>query len=121
AVTGLVIGAAGDLGGRVVRALRTRGADVRGMARRPHEGCVLGDLADPASLDAACAGVSRMFLLSSPTREQVRLETHAIEAAERRSEEHTSELQSRSDLVCRLLLEKKKKITVPRHRRHVRH
>src|SRR2546421_12624697 len=29
----------------------------------------------------------------------------------RRSEEHTSELQSRSDLVCRLLLEKKKKFT----------
>src|SRR5260221_13342588 len=29
----------------------------------------------------------------------------------RRSEEHTSELQSHSDLVCRLLLEKKKKTT----------
>src|SRR3989440_8884374 len=28
--------------------------------------------------------------------------------ARKRSEEHTSELQSRSDLVCRLLLEKKK-------------
>src|SRR5260221_10554223 len=28
---------------------------------------------------------------------------------EQRSEEHTSELQSHSDLVCRLLLEKKKK------------
>src|SRR5690349_24075037 len=28
-----------------------------------------------------------------------------------RSEEHTSELQSRRDLVCRLLLEKKKKTT----------
>src|SRR5690349_22931940 len=28
---------------------------------------------------------------------------------QRRSEEHTSELQSRRDLVCRLLLEKKKK------------
>src|SRR5438034_5658161 len=28
---------------------------------------------------------------------------------QRRSEEHTSELQSHSDLVCRLLLEKKKK------------
>src|SRR5688572_30508244 len=28
-----------------------------------------------------------------------------------RSEEHTSELQSQSNLVCRLLLEKKKKIT----------
>src|SRR2546430_8871404 len=29
--------------------------------------------------------------------------------ANRRSEEHTSELQSQSNLVCRLLLEKKKK------------
>src|SRR2546428_4785240 len=32
---------------------------------------------------------------------------------EARSEEHTSELQSRSDLVCRLLLEKKKKTRPP--------
>src|SRR5215471_20790707 len=31
-----------------------------------------------------------------------------------RSEEHTSELQSRRDLVCRLLLEKKKKYTTSR-------
>src|SRR5690349_23922523 len=31
--------------------------------------------------------------------------------SQRRSEEHTSELQSRRDLVCRLLLEKKKKNT----------
>src|SRR5690349_23951917 len=30
----------------------------------------------------------------------------------RRSEEHTSELQSRRDLVCRLLLEKKKKTKI---------
>src|SRR5260221_5059534 len=30
-----------------------------------------------------------------------------------RSEEHTSELQSHSDLVCRLLLEKKKQVLVP--------
>src|SRR2546428_3896101 len=34
--------------------------------------------------------------------------------AEGRSEEHTSELQSRSDLVCRLLLEKKKNSRGPR-------
>src|SRR5204862_5358402 len=32
-----------------------------------------------------------------------------------RSEEHTSELQSRRDLVCRLLLEKKKK---KKHKQH---
>src|SRR5207247_10133228 len=33
-----------------------------------------------------------------------------------RSEEHTSELQSRVDLVCRLLLEKKKKNTIGERR-----
>src|SRR2546428_2060156 len=38
-----------------------------------------------------------------------RLTTHRSRVDGRRSEEHTSELQSRSDLVCRLLLEKKKK------------
>src|SRR5690349_22639775 len=35
-----------------------------------------------------------------------------------RSEEHTSELQSRRDLVCRLLLEKKKKKKQPSSRSH---
>src|SRR2546427_1900666 len=35
-----------------------------------------------------------------------------------RSEEHTSELQSQSNLVCRLLLEKKKKKTYKKHRHH---
>src|SRR2546430_13528888 len=37
-----------------------------------------------------------------------------------RSEEHTSELQSQSNLVCRLLLEKKTRSTRP-HRRRTRH
>src|SRR3989475_7121026 len=40
-----------------------------------------------------------------------------------RSEEHTSELQSQSNLVCRLLLEKKKKTTCTRRvlqRKHAR-
>ena len=42
----------------------------------------------------------------------------AIERAKSaRSEEHTSELQSRSDLVCRLLLAKKKKATHARKAR----
>src|SRR5436309_15520977 len=34
---------------------------------------------------------------------------HVLPAVRDRSEEHTSELQSRENLVCRLLLEKKKK------------
>src|SRR5688572_31836190 len=35
--------------------------------------------------------------------------TDPLVVGQRRSEEHTSELQSQSNLVCRLLLEKKKK------------
>src|SRR2546425_1955063 len=35
-----------------------------------------------------------------------------------RSEEHTSELQSLAYLVCRLLLEKKKKVNIPIHNTH---
>src|SRR2546427_3222020 len=41
--------------------------------------------------------------IDKKSREQFELKTH------KRSEEHTSELQSQSNLVCRLLLEKKKK------------
>src|SRR2546423_2296918 len=41
---------------------------------------------------------------------------HHPRAAARRSEEHTSELQSLAYLVCRLLLEKKKKIRIERGR-----
>src|SRR2546430_9705257 len=51
-----------------------------------------------ASLQAAAAASSSSF----PRRRQKR-------STIGRSEEHTSELQSQSNLVCRLLLEKKKK------------
>src|SRR5438132_5850263 len=69
-----------------------------------------------------CSGCSRSFrrclpksrnVISPGTRLPVRIFVAA--SSERsgtpgtRSEEHTSELQSHSDLVCRLLLEKKKK------------
>src|SRR2546430_6473908 len=40
---------------------------------------------------------------------RVARQLHAAGRPVRRSEEHTSELQSQSNLVCRLLLEKKKK------------
>src|SRR5688572_31307185 len=43
-----------------------------------------------------------------------------LKAADR-SEEHTSELQSQSNLVCRLLLEKKKKINTMKNIKTVRH
>src|SRR5690349_24154723 len=41
-------------------------------------------------------------------RQRIGLE-HRVDRKRQRSEEHTSELQSRRDLVCRLLLEKKKR------------
>src|SRR3712207_8126167 len=46
--------------------------------------------------------------------------TILLEALSSRSEEHTSELQSRQYLVCRLLLEKKKDILIPTYCFHAR-
>src|SRR2546427_2197582 len=56
-----------------------------------------------AHLRAALRGLG-MTLQEQPQRPQ-----HRSKIAAPRSEEHTSELQSQSNLVCRLLLEKKKK------------
>jgi uncharacterized protein YbjT (DUF2867 family) len=95
AVTVLVIGASGPLGGDVARELVTRGVAVRAMTRRADapipDGVaeiVRGDLHDPASLLDACAGVQRIFLVSSPAADQVTLETNAIAAAERAGVAH---------------------------------
>src|SRR5256885_3914072 len=46
---------------------------------------------------------------ASSAQEAERYETDAAVAEANRSEEHTSELQSPCNLVCRLLLEKKKR------------
>src|SRR5699024_11835844 len=54
----------------------------------------------------AAAGKNRIVTLDIPGKPW---DTPQLAAELERSEEHTSELQSRFDLVCRLLLEKKKK------------
>src|SRR3712207_8215664 len=51
-------------------------------------------------------------LLAPHALDDLRVHLHRV-----RSEEHTSELQSRQYLVCRLLLEKKTIQNKPRHRR----
>jgi uncharacterized protein YbjT (DUF2867 family) len=87
-VTVLVIGATSRLGADIARNLTAQGIPVRAMTRRADAqmpegtGVVRADLADPASLRDACVGVERMFLMSSPTADQVALETNAIDAAE---------------------------------------
>src|SRR2546430_8363858 len=66
--------------------------------------------------------ITREGQIGSQRRVPIELESHFLRTS--RSEEHTSELQSQSNLVCRLLLEKKKERTLrarpeprPRQRR----
>src|SRR2546429_2483856 len=54
--------------------------------------------------------VSRIHFDSERKPSDFELLKRAVRPAQNRSEEHTSELQSRLHLVCRLLLEKKKKV-----------
>src|SRR2546421_4246407 len=61
----------------------------------------------PLSLPAAVRHSARSSGRCSGRRRSL-LDAALPGHGQRRSEEHTSELQSRSDLVCRLLLEKKK-------------
>src|SRR2546428_4599036 len=61
-------------------------------------------LHDALPIYSAMRRVARPFLNRRPRERR--------KAKRSRSEEHTSELQSRSDLVCRLLLEKKKKVQI---------
>src|SRR5947209_15802207 len=63
--------------------------------------CIATGLALP--FNTAFSGIVDAWVAQNPVMEQV--------LGPDRSEEHTSELQSRQYLVCRLLLEKKKKIT----------
>src|SRR3712207_7091145 len=53
-------------------------------------------------------GVVQALFVAHPAREGREGRVCALVAVDQRSEEHTSELQSRQYLVCRLLLEKKK-------------
>src|SRR5438034_10504755 len=72
---------------------------------------------DPATTEIYTLSLHDALPISSARRPPGRAPIHARGAprprsrrAPPRSEEHTSELQSHSDLVCRLLLEKKKTI-----------
>src|SRR3712207_8477242 len=67
---------------------------------------LVADRADGRARDLRPRGVVR----PGAAREHDAVQRRRAPADEHRSEEHTSELQSRQYLVCRLLLEKKKKI-----------
>src|SRR2546422_8012865 len=91
------------------------GAECAGAPGRParmrfRKSCTVSPVPRPASLVPPPARAS--------TRRRRRASVGRLARSASRSEEHTSELQSRLHLVCRLLLEKKKKtkIEVKDHR-----
>src|SRR2546425_1295313 len=133
----LVTGAGGFIGHHLVKSLVGRGYWVRGVdikvpeyeTSQAHEFELL-DLRRWDSCLRATRQVDEVFNLAANMggigfihahkaeimHDNVLINTHMLEAArengvDRRSEEHTSELQSLAYLVCRLLLEKKKKNT----------
>src|SRR2546430_10103157 len=57
---------------------------------------------------AVLVAVLHVFTRLAGDNEMTALQAGGVSVARVRSEEHTSELQSQSNLVCRLLLEKKK-------------
>src|SRR2546430_10340468 len=75
-------------------------SDGRGEKRRQ---CSIGRVKRLVALAVGAFGV----------RALLRRRSHGAQPADDRSEEHTSELQSQSNLVCRLLLEKKKNTSTP--------
>src|SRR5688572_31670211 len=59
--------------------------------------------------DALPISMNAISFVGGPSCARIRVSATLKARKRRRSEEHTSELQSQSNLVCRLLLEKKKK------------
>src|SRR5260221_6535603 len=73
------------------------------MIRRPPRSTLFPYTTLFRSVERALVAAESLLAREQPDRARKLLEEFAG-----RSEEHTSELQSHSDLVCRLLLEKKK-------------
>jgi uncharacterized protein YbjT (DUF2867 family) len=91
----LVIGGGSRTGRELVRLLREHGERVRVLTRSAEAAAsaadpdsVVGDLARPATLDAAMAGVDQVFLLSSPAHDERAWHRNAIEAATRQGVKH---------------------------------
>src|SRR5215469_4937310 len=99
--TVFVTGASAGFGAEIVRRFAAAGARVVATARR----------AERLKTLAAECGADKILPLALDVQDRPAVERAIAGLPEPfaavRSEEHTSELQSRRDLVCRLLLEKK--------------
>src|SRR2546427_7919352 len=93
----VVRGDVSSAGSSSMNGVASGGAGLRGHQRIYRRAYVRGVPDEPSAL-------SQNPMYGNPSRTRC-----ARISSSRRSEEHTSELQSQSNLVCRLLLEKKKK------------
>ncbi len=97
----LILGASGTVGSEIVRQLKAAGVpfkagyrseeQVRAAAANGIEG-VLADYAQPETLDAAFAGIDRLFLLGAGGGDQTQLEINAVNAAKRAGVRHLVKL-----------------------------
>ena len=93
----LVTGATGSIGSLLIENLTKVGANVRALVREESKGkgfkdasveFAIGDLSRPETLDAAFAGVSRVYLLTPLNEEQYRLASSGLAAAKRSGKPH---------------------------------
>ena len=87
----LLIGATGTIGRHLLVELQKRSASFKALVRSTEKAVdmekkgyriAMGDLADPASLRRAMEGVQKVFLLSNPSEQQVKLQSNAVQAAQ---------------------------------------
>jgi uncharacterized protein YbjT (DUF2867 family) len=90
----LLTGATGTTGSSLVGQLASAGVKVRALVRNRAKAASImgekveiaeGDLSKPQTLDAALAGIDRVFILSSPTPQIAELEGNLVEALKRSS------------------------------------
>src|SRR5690625_3716386 len=103
----------GRLGGYAAAVPQEQGGLARGLACQIEIGSLLGASCGATAFVGWCQTVSAWYLSRTPNEAVRQRHLQAVAWGEQlcgtRSEEHTSELQSRGQLVCRLLLEKKKR------------
>src|SRR5436190_6523360 len=87
------------------------------MLRRPPRSTLFPYTTLFRSIVSVAKSYSHVLAPATSTGKNILPRAAALLDVQQRSEEHTSELQSHSDLVCRLLLEKKKKTDYTLRRR----
>src|SRR2546427_7764770 len=113
-VLGDVVGTQRDLGAEaIVRADRHHAGSrpISSNSRRTRVKAPASSLSESPSSSAVRSRIHSLSLRTIAASRSPASATSRMASALVRSEEHTSELQSQSNLVCRLLLEKKKKKT----------